>query len=327
VALQRRQHPGDRAYRRGAYPRRRLSGQHRPIPQQLWAGGRVCRTFQRRGQDRLQRLAVPRQQQSGDRLADAAHTRDEGYRANTSLFLNDAGQAAGLAYRYNGAASTGQSAWFHSGSNTQAISLTGAAYTRDDGYQANTVKFLNIPGQAAGYAERFNGATCAQNAWSYDPFTNQTYSMYAAVPVSMTYSDSYIMYLGNDGLALGYYSRFDAGGTNLGTGAFSFSVADGWNDLGSLVNGGLDTAGWQQLGEAYHANGAGQIIGNGFLAGMNGGAVFLLTPVPEPETWAMLLAGLGLVGAAVGLRRTRSASGFAGLSARHAPRRAAMSIT
>jgi hypothetical protein len=40
-----------------------------------------------------------------------------------------------------------------------------------------------------------------------------------------------------------------------------------------------------------------QIVGSGQRGGVNHG--FLLTPIPEPETWMLLLLGL----AAIGLRR------------------------
>ena len=37
------------------------------------------------------------------------------------------------------------------------------------------------------------------------------------------------------------------------------------------------------------------------------GPQFEVTPVPEPETWAMLLAGIGLMGAVARRRRTSNA--------------------
>jgi len=53
-------------------------------------------------------------------------------------------------------------------------------------------------------------------------------------------------------------------------------------------------AGWSELSYANDINNAGQIVGYGQINGEQ--HAFLLTPVPEPETYAMLLAGLGFVG-------------------------------
>lgn len=233
-------------------------------------------------------------------LTDASHTRNDGYRTNATFLLNDAGKAAGMAYRYDGATSVGQSAWYYDGTATREIGLTGAAQTRDDGYQANTARILNALGQVAGYAENFDGADSAgQSAWFYDPVTNTTYAMDASAGAPASSNSTYINFLGDDGLALGSYYFADTGAS----GAFSFTVTDGWHDLGSLVDGGLDDAGWARLADALRANEAGQIIGRGWVEGVKGDVVYLLTPVPEPETWSMLLAGVGLVGATLRLRR------------------------
>ena len=52
------------------------------------------------------------------------------------------------------------------------------------------------------------------------------------------------------------------------------------------------------LTQAKGINDSGQIIADSY-----GGHAFLLTPVPEPATSALLLAGLGLVGVTVRRRR------------------------
>lgn len=64
-------------------------------------------------------------------------------------------------------------------------------------------------------------------------------------------------------------------------------------DLNTLID---PASGWI-LGEARGINDAGQIVGFGLASG--GVHAFLLTPVPEPETYAMLLAGLAVIGVAV----------------------------
>lgn len=58
-----------------------------------------------------------------------------------------------------------------------------------------------------------------------------------------------------------------------------------------------DGAGWV-LTDAYDINASGQIIGVGLYDGTQQG--YLVTPVSEAGTWAMLLAGLGLIGLRLG---------------------------
>ena len=53
-------------------------------------------------------------------------------------------------------------------------------------------------------------------------------------------------------------------------------------------------------GGAYAIRVDGQVVGAG---GGAFGADFSIAPVPEPQTWGMLLAGLGLVGAMAGRRK------------------------
>jgi hypothetical protein len=77
-----------------------------------------------------------------------------------------------------------------------------------------------------------------------------------------------------------------------------------WDDLGSGLNYGsrvvsaLDNG--QFVDVQLNANAISAISGEGRI-GFGGS----LTPVPEPETWAMMLAGLGLIGFAVRRGRTR----------------------
>ena len=146
-------------------------------------------------------------------------------------------------------------------------------YTRDDGYQSNSAIFLNATGQVAGVAQRFNGGSVdlGQSAWVYDPASNLTF---AAPEFSLRadgYAFSQVTYLGDGGLALGYYKLYD--GTNfVGDRAIRFTIADGWQDLGLLVHGGLTTNGWQYLANAFTASADGTIVGTGLLASQSGGA-------------------------------------------------------
>ncbi|MGH8763317.1 MAG: PEP-CTERM sorting domain-containing protein [Nitrosospira sp.] len=95
----------------------------------------------------------------------------------------------------------------------------------------------------------------------------------------------------------------------LGSGHATF-----WNgataavDLNSLLDTGTVNAGWVLI-SASDINDKGAIVGtaSNSVLGIDSHA-FLLTPVPEPDTYALLLAGLGLVGF-IGRRKKRSISG------------------
>lgn len=240
-------------------------------------------------------------------LTDPFHSQS-GFQNNYASVLNADGQVAGIAERYLSPTGpvSGSSAWVYDGSSTLEIGLTDAIHTREDGYQNNSVNKINALGQVAGSAERFDyygSLPLGMSAWLYDPLTDITYNLGIPGTGQTDRAESGVTFLGDDGLALGYYHLFDANGYQSGTRVFAFTVVDGWNDLGNLVDGGLNAGGWEYLADAYRADGASVIAGNGKLAGINGQAAYLLTPVPEPETWAMLLAGLCLVGVAA--RRNR----------------------
>lgn len=71
------------------------------------------------------------------------------------------------------------------------------------------------------------------------------------------------------------------------------------SDLNTLV--APDQAGRWNLLSAQSINEGGQIVGYGLFHGYLRG--FVATPVPEPADWALMLAGVGVVAAAVGRRR------------------------
>lgn len=94
------------------------------------------------------------------------------------------------------------------------------------------------------------------------------------------------------GVAVGFAGADNPlGGPDLSTThAFVFDLSTGAEDLNDLIAPG---SGWTLLRQARGINNDGQISGTGFFDGHE--HAFVLTPVPEPATWAMLLAGGALV--------------------------------
>lgn len=89
------------------------------------------------------------------------------------------------------------------------------------------------------------------------------------------------------------------GWSELADGSQHATLWDGTTliDLNSFLDPALVSAGWV-LKEAAGINDHGAIVGTVInpLLGINDGHAFLLSPVPEPETYTMLLAGLLLIG-------------------------------
>jgi len=126
------------------------------------------------------------------------------------------------------------------------------------------------------------------------------------------------------GTAGGYATLWaDGGATTLGIGqalsisgngliaGYSFTQDNNqfaalWNngetiDLNSYLSDAERSSGWL-LTEASGVNSQGYVVGKAI--NMNTGAVAgFVTPVPEPETYALMMGGLGLVGAAVRRKR------------------------
>jgi probable HAF family extracellular repeat protein len=130
------------------------------------------------------------------------------------------------------------------------------------------------------------------------------YSRLDYVNTAMLWNDTTPIRLGVLG---GYSSAFDINNSGQVVG-FSVPNFDGtkptratlWNgtteiDLNSFLDASTVSEGWL-LTEARQINDNGWIVGQAVNSYGLGSRAFLLTPVPEPETFTMFIAGLGLFG-------------------------------
>ena len=111
-------------------------------------------------------------------------------------------------------------------------------------------------------------------------------------------------------------AAFSWGELVLSSGA-SLELLDAANPTGAALHVGLLSLsdGVAQLSSvtgsarAYYDS---SLAGNAYLGGqcyaLGGGGMLIAAAVPEPESWALLLAGLGLVGGVARTRRSRSSS-------------------
>jgi hypothetical protein len=230
-----------------------------------------------------------------------AYVASDGSQYSALLKVTESGYASGMSQTYSGAAPLSEVAWVAGAINgvTTRVGSTGAAYTRNDGYQYSSVQFLTESGYAAGTSNRYTGANqVGSTAWIYDISHDAFAPLVFSIRLSDGYSSSSISQLSESGLAIGQYELFDGSGNDLGARAFAWTPSQGAFDLGSSVTGGLNANGWSSLNSADFANNLGEIFGTGTRLTNGGTAVYLI--VPEPSTAALL--GLGFLWAG-GLRR------------------------
>jgi probable HAF family extracellular repeat protein len=101
--------------------------------------------------------------------------------------------------------------------------------------------------------------------------------------------------LNNDGQVVGYSWTTDAPTDPVG---LPTTRAVLWNgttmiDLNSVLDESAVSEGWR-LTQATGINDQGWIVGDAIKFGQRAGV--LLIPIPEPETYALMLTGLGLIG-------------------------------
>lgn len=184
--------------------------------------------------------------------------------------INDNGQIVGSANLNNGK--------FH------AFLYDGVMYDLGTLGGAESIAYdINASGQIVGWAN-YNTSN-ARRAFLYSGGISGTWTNLGATVGSHTGTLSEAYGINDSGQIVGKV-LWSGGQTGF---LYSGGVMTDLNDL-------IDPREGWQIKEAQDINNSGQIAAWGFRAGSTDTYALLLTPVPEPETWAMLLAGLGLVG-------------------------------
>lgn len=238
------------------------------------------------------------------------YAKDNGYTFSEIKAMNSQGHAAGTSELYVRhpvpplISATSDVTWYYDGVQTKRIGLYGGDFQDQyDGFEGSYITDMNDQGQVVGFSYRYYGSTGINNGrstWFYDYASDQTFDLTLSTD-QYGKAYSYIEYLGEDGMVLGWYTKYDQQGNDLGDFAFYFSMEDGVNDLSDLLLlDGVDIAsiGWSQLAEAIQGNGLGQIIGNGSLSdGAGSQAAFFISPVPVPGAlWLFASAVLAMAG-------------------------------
>ena len=247
--------------------------------------------------------------------------------SSESFAINDNGQVVGASFT-----SSGSKHAFITGYNGQGMIDLGTL-----GGQNSEANSINANGQVAGWSLTSSGdphafitgangqgmidlGTLPGNNWSFANGINASgqvagtsQTMTGSPPGFVSQSNTQAFITGPNGQGM----------IGLGTLGGSMSAANGVNDLGEVVgvsaisdgtshafvtgsngigmidlNSLVTLSGGDYLDSAFAINDNGQI-----LAGSNVGEAYLLTPVPEPESYALMLAGLSLVGVAASRRK------------------------
>lgn len=219
------------------------------------------------------------------------HTRLDGHQFSEAQLVTESGYVVGRSNRYHVSRGNGVSVWLFDGSSTIRLGLMDEDHSRVPyDSQGSTAEFLTESGYVAGISERYSrGSGKGRTAWVFDANTETVIPIVLDVRAD-GYAVSNIAFLGEDGLALGSYQRFETD-DDLGTRhAFVWTPEDGAMDLGALIDGGIEPGGWSSLGTVLQANGLPEILGWGVQDGDR--IAYLLAPVPEPGAVALTVLGL-----------------------------------
>ena len=210
--------------------------------------------------------------------------------------INDSGQIAGMGYAWNGATSTFAAT---------AARMTGTTLTYLDRLRGadNYANAINNAGQVVGYTDDriatqhavlWNGTT-ATDLGTLVGSLSRANAINTAGQIVGNYYLNAGTYLARQRAVMWTWNGSTAVAVDLNTYLTDAEIQDGWELQTAL---GINDHGW--------------IVGNAINHKLGGNHAYLLSmpvAVPEPQTSAMLLAGLALVG---GLARRRTSPSKAG---------------
>jgi len=155
------------------------------------------------------------------------------------------------------------------GNTPQVLDLTDGS-----GFFGDTLAAGN---NGASFSDRFTFTVTGTTGWNLDAIISSI-SRTADTGLNVTDLSLYNAAAGNTGTGTGAGSGWVASGTSLQTGNI-----DVWTISANNLMAGN-----------YYLQVSGNVVSD--QAASFGGAVSLAAPVPEPETYGMMLAGLGVVG-------------------------------
>jgi probable HAF family extracellular repeat protein len=186
-----------------------------------------------------------------------------------AIAINDAGQIAGNSYFSE---SPNQAVLYDHGTLTRLGTLP------TDGYAYSMASDLNEAGAVVGSSHYGNGAQLHLHSFLYENGT--------MTPLGNFTTENIAHAINNAGSVVGYFRV--GGATDHG-----YLIRDGEQyDLNTLVG---NSGGWT-ISRAEDINDSGYIVGQACRNNGSECVAALLSPVPEPGMWAMLLAGLGVLG-------------------------------
>ena len=198
-----------------------------------------------------------------------------------AIGINNAGQVVGYSFNYPGA----RAFLWQQGSGMQDLGVL-------PGYTSSFATEINDAGQVVGHSNGDNGLQAF--IWSASGGMQALGSPPSGVQSATNSVASGINSFGDVVGWVGSYSDTSGRRASLWQDGQTYGLQD-------LLDPADPLSSIATLIEARGINDAGQIAGFGQFNGSM--QAFLLTPVPEPSEWAMLLFGLALVGAAARHRK------------------------
>lgn len=204
-------------------------------------------------------------------LTGTEHSRLDGYRYSRPFALNELGQVAGHAERFNGTNSDlGQSVWLYDGTNTANVGLTGPEYTRLDGYKKSTALHLTEAGHVIGYADRYEGTSnyYGQSVWSYNGTTTIDIGLNGPeFSTTHGYRVSEFQEMNSAGQVVGHSNRYD-GSSSVGRCAWLYdgTITNilGFTGAGYIRDDGYMNTSLGMSSGASPLNEAGHVVGRSF---------------------------------------------------------------